>query len=80
MVTQYLSVREVEIELTKWYPLYPKKQNNMCDCKKIIDWIETQQNQFPEENLEDSQIYAYTTLEMVKRQIEIFANEEKQDI
>ena len=73
-------MREVETELIKWCPHYPKKQNNMCDCQKIIDWIETQQNQFPEENLEDSQVYAYTTLEMVKRQIEIFANEEKQDI
>jgi hypothetical protein len=73
-------VKEVELELKKWPQHYPKKQNNMCDCQKIIDWIETQQNQFPEENLEDSQVYAYTTLEMIKRQIEIFANEEKQDI
>ena len=52
----------------------------MCDCKKIIDWIELQQIQFPEENLEDSQVYAYTTLEMVKRQIEIFANEKNKSI
>jgi hypothetical protein len=52
----------------------------MCDCQKIIDWIESQQTQFPEENLEDSQVYAYTTLEMVKRQIEILVNEEKHDI
>lgn len=73
-------MKEVELELKKWPQHYPKKQNNMCDCQKIIDWIETQQNQFPEENLEDSQVYAYTTLEMIKRQIEIFANEEKQDI
>lgn len=73
-------MREEDVGLKRWFQHYPKKLSNMCDCQKIIDWIETQQNQFPEENLEDSQIYAYTTLEMVKRQIEIFANEEKQDI
>jgi hypothetical protein len=52
----------------------------MCDYQKIIKWIEEQQTQFPEENLEDSQVYAYTTLEMVKRQIEIFANEKNKSI
>ena len=73
-------MREEEVELKEWLQPYPKKQSNMCDCQKIIDWIETQQNQFPEENLEDSQVYAYTTLEMIKRQIEICANEENEDI
>lgn len=52
----------------------------MCDYQKIIKWIEEQQTQFPEENLEDSQVYAYTTLEMVKRQIKIFANEKNKSI
>ena len=52
----------------------------MCDYQKIIKWIEEQQTQFPEENLEDSQVYAYTTLEMVTRQIEIFANEKNKSI
>jgi hypothetical protein len=52
----------------------------MCDCEKILDWINEQQNQFPEEDMEDSQVYSYATLEMVKRQIELFKKESEQDI
>jgi len=52
----------------------------MCDCNKILEWIEEELDKFPDENMEDYEVYTFATLELVKRQIELFKKEEKEDI
>ena len=44
---------------------------------KILKWLEEQKSDFPEDNMEPSEVLAYAVIEMVKRQIEIFKHEEK---
>jgi len=42
----------------------------MCKCDEILEWVNSQLNEYPEENLSDFEVYSYATLTLVKRQIE----------
>jgi|LakMenE18May11ns_1017448.scaffolds.fasta_scaffold9953432_4 hypothetical protein len=42
----------------------------MCKCEEILEWVNSQLNEYPEENLSDFEVYSYATLTLVKRQIE----------
>jgi hypothetical protein len=42
----------------------------MCKCEEILEWVNSQLNEYPEENLSDFEDYSYATLTLVKRQIE----------
>ena len=37
--------------------------------EKLLEWVEDEQNKFPDDDLEISQLVAYSTLELVKRKI-----------
>lgn len=45
------------------------KNDNMSCYEKLLDWIDEEQNKFPNDDLEISQLVAYSTLELVKRKI-----------
>ena len=49
----------------------------MSCYEKLLDWIDEEQNKFPDDDLEISQLVAYSTLELVKRKIIEFKTEEK---
>ena len=42
----------------------------MCKCEEILEWVNSQLDEYPEENLTDFEVYSYATLSLVKRQIE----------
>ena len=42
----------------------------MCKCEEILEWVNNQLNEYPEEDLTDFEVYSYATLSLVKRQIE----------
>ena len=42
----------------------------MCKCNETLEWVNSQLNEYPEENLSDFEVYSYATLTLVKRQIE----------
>lgn len=53
-------------------------EKKKMDCyDKILEWLDQQKSEFPEDNMEPSEVIAYAVIEMVKRQIELFKNEEK---
>ena len=37
--------------------------------EKLLEWVEEEQNKFPDSDFEISQLVAYSTLELVKRKI-----------
>ena len=37
--------------------------------EKLLEWVEEEQNKFPDEDFEISQLVAFSTLELVKRNI-----------
>jgi hypothetical protein len=40
------------------------------DCYQILlDWIESEQDKFTDDDMQHSELVAYTTLELVKRKI-----------
>jgi len=59
-----------------YYYLYFKKNHNMNCYEKLLEWIEEEQNKFPDDDLEISQLVAYSTLELVKRKIIELKDEE----
>lgn len=42
----------------------------MCKCDEILDWVNNQLEEYPEENLTDFEVYSYATLTLVKRHVE----------
>jgi hypothetical protein len=42
----------------------------MCKCEEILEWVNTQMEKYPEENMTDFEVYSYATLSLVKRQVE----------
>ena len=44
--------------------------------EKLLEWVEEEQNKFPDIDFEISQLVAYSTLELVKRKIMELKNEE----
>jgi hypothetical protein len=44
--------------------------------EKLLEWVEEEQNKFPDSDFEISQLVAYSTLELVKRKIMELKNEE----
>lgn len=36
---------------------------------ELLEWLDEEQNKFPDDDLEISQLVAYSTLELVKRKI-----------
>jgi hypothetical protein len=56
----------------------------MCKCEEILEWVNIQLNEYPEENLSDFEVYSYATLTLVKRQIEqmvgVDSNESDRDL
>jgi hypothetical protein len=52
------------------------KNGNMECYEKLLEWVEEEQNKFPDDDLEISQLVAYSTLELVKRKIIELKNEE----
>ena len=44
--------------------------------EKLLEWVEEEQNKFPDEDFEISQLVAYSTLELVKRKIMELKKEE----
>jgi len=59
-----------------YYYLYLKKNHNMNCYEKLLEWVEEEQNKFPDDDLEISQLVAYSTLELVKRKIMELKDEE----
>lgn len=45
------------------------KFDNMECYKILLEWLDEEQNKFPDDDLEISQLVAYSTLELVKRKI-----------
>jgi hypothetical protein len=52
------------------------KKNDMSCYNELLEWIDEEQNKFPDDDLEISQLVAYSTLELVKRKIIELKNEE----
>lgn len=42
----------------------------MCKCEEILDWVNSQLDEYPEESLTDFEVYSYATLTLVKRHVE----------
>ncbi len=51
----------------------------MCKCEEILEWVNNQLNEYPEENLSDFEVYSYATLTLVKRQIEQMVSSESDE-
>jgi len=45
------------------------KFDNMECYEILLEWIDEEQNKFPDDDFEISQLVAYSTLELVKRKI-----------
>ena len=52
------------------------KFNHMECYEKLLEWVEEEQNKFPDGDFEISQLVAYSTLELVKRKIIELKDEE----
>jgi hypothetical protein len=44
--------------------------------EKLLEWVEEEQNKFPDSDFEISQLVAFSTLELVKRKIIELKDEE----
>ena len=45
------------------------QKNDMSCYDELLEWLDEEQNKFPDDDLEISQLVAYSTLELVKRKI-----------
>jgi hypothetical protein len=41
----------------------------MSHYKELLNWIELEQEKFPDEDIQNAEMVAYATLELVKRKI-----------
>jgi len=41
----------------------------MSHYKELLNWIESEQEKFPDEDIKNAEMVAYATLELVKRKI-----------
>jgi hypothetical protein len=41
----------------------------MSHYKELLNWIESEQEKFPDEDIQNAEMVAYATLELVKRKI-----------
>ena len=53
--------------------------SNMCKCEEMLEWVNSQLNDYPEDNLTDFEVYSFATLSLVKRQMEQMMGLESDD-